>query len=98
MRARYLLFSTVRFTDCISLTLIPAVNCWAIVSRPLRGLVELFVQTRGQCIAILGRSPSQVVLHKKSFNKFTTAHTSDSVTSLSPLPMGEGEGEGLDAP
>jgi hypothetical protein len=27
--------SAVRFTDCISLALIPAVNCWAIVSRPL---------------------------------------------------------------
>ena len=32
--------SAVRFTDYISFALIPAVNCWAIVSRR-RGLVEL---------------------------------------------------------
>jgi hypothetical protein len=37
--------SAVRFTDYTSLRLIPAVNCWAIVSRPLRGLAKLlFVQ------------------------------------------------------
>ena len=35
--------SAVRFTDCIPWPPNPAVNCWAIVSRPLRGLVELLL-------------------------------------------------------
>jgi hypothetical protein len=34
------LLSAVRFTDYISFAFLPAVNCWAIVSRPLRGLVD----------------------------------------------------------
>jgi hypothetical protein len=43
--------SAVRFTDWISLASIPAVNCWAIISRPLRGLVELlFMQGKGKLL------------------------------------------------
>jgi hypothetical protein len=43
--------SAVRFTDWISLASIAAVNCWAIISRPLRGLVELlFMQGKGKLL------------------------------------------------
>jgi hypothetical protein len=40
------LLSTVRFTDCdFVFGVIPPINRWAIIIRPLRGLVELlFVQ------------------------------------------------------
>lgn len=39
--------SAVRFADYESLTLIPAVNCWATLSRPPRGLDgRLFGQSR----------------------------------------------------
>ena len=47
--------SVVRFADFICLPRIPAANCWAIISRPLRGLYLFATHLSSDCVALIWR-------------------------------------------